>query len=85
MEEVETYTNIHQKTVTQLIVIRPIMDMYLEAERQTGKLVYQWVWDQENLELEAMRSMERVVEMVGMEDEYYGDNKDQGRGINVDT
>ena len=41
MEEVETYIAQCHKTVTDIIMIRPIMDLCLAAERHPGERVYQ--------------------------------------------
>ena len=51
MQEMETYINFHQNTVTQYIVKRPIMDLCLTVARRPGARVSKWRWEQEGLDL----------------------------------
>ena len=49
LEEMETYISRCHNTVVQYIVMRPILDIFLEEERRTGLRVPKRWWEQEGL------------------------------------
>ena len=71
LQELENYVSCHQNTVTQLIEIRPIMDLFMVAERRPGSQVDRRWWEQEGLELEGMQTAAR-----GTEQEEEGEDTD---------
>ena len=68
-QEVETYVSCHQNTVLQYIATRSIMDLCLAEQRRPGtRVVMKW-WEQEDLDLEGMRTASREAEQTeGVED-----------------
>ena len=44
LQEVDTYVSRCHNMVTQFIATRPIMDLYLAAERRIGPMVSKWWW-----------------------------------------
>ena len=56
LQESETYASYHQNTVVQYIVTRPIMDICLTAKRRPGTRVEMRWWEQDDLDLEGMKT-----------------------------
>ena len=73
LDEVTTYVARCQNTGVQLIITRPIMYLFLAAERRPRAQVFQWWWEQDNLGLGVMQVEERATHM---EEEEYGYEKD---------
>ena len=68
-QEVETYVSCHQNTVAQYIATRSIMDLCLAEKRRPGTRVARKWWEQEDLDLEGMRTASREAEQTeGVED-----------------
>ena len=42
LEEMETYISRRNNTVAKFIATRPILDLFLEAERRPGSWVVKW-------------------------------------------
>ena len=55
-EESETYASYHHNTVVQYIATRPIMDICLAAKRRPGTRVEMRWWEQDDLDLEGMKT-----------------------------
>ena len=51
LQEVDTYIYHRENTVIQFIATRPIMDMWLAAEKRPGSWVSKRWWGQEGLDL----------------------------------
>ena len=66
--EVENYVSCLQNTGAQFIATKPIMELCLEAEQRTGsRMKNQW-WDQEVMDVEGMRTVDREAEQTEEED-----------------
>ena len=62
MQEVETYLSRHQNTVAQFIATRPIMDLFLVAERRLGPMISKFWWEQDEVDVEGMGMADQEVE-----------------------
>ena len=51
LEEIGVYITRHQNTVAQYILIRPIVDLCLAAERKPGTRLSRWWWEQPTLDI----------------------------------
>ena len=51
LKELELYIRRRNNMVVQFIAIRPIMDLFMEAERRPGVRVQKWWWYQDILQL----------------------------------
>ena len=49
LEEVDTYVSRRHNTTTQFITTRPIMDLYLAAERSPGSRATNRLWEKDVL------------------------------------
>ena len=67
LKEVETYVLRHQNTITQYIKTRPILELYMEAERRLGSWVAQRWLEQGGLYLEGGGEAARVEEVEAKE------------------
>ena len=80
LQEVDTYVYLHQNTVSQFIVTRPIMDLCLTTERITGPQVYRRRWKHDRLDVERMRTAAwdgKLTKGAGGD----GQGRDRGRDI----
>ena len=60
----ETYVSRRHNTVAQFIVIKPIMDLCLAAERRPGLQVYKRWRKQDRVDVEGMRTAVREAEQT---------------------
>ena len=57
--DVDTYGSHRQKTVTQFITTRPIMDLCLTAKRRSGSRISKRWWEQDGVDEEGMQMAAR--------------------------
>ena len=55
LEDIETYIYSRQNTVAQFILNKPILDLYMKEEPQTGEQMEKWWWEQERIGLAGVR------------------------------
>ena len=72
----ETYIYRRQNTVAQFIATRPIPYMSLVGEQKLGSSVAKWWWEQERLDVEGMRTVDREVEHMERGEETDGTETD---------
>ena len=54
LQEVETYISRRQNTVVHFIATRPIVDMFMLAEKRPVSMVPKQWWEQDGLDVEGM-------------------------------
>ena len=72
LQEVDTYISRRQNTVTQFIVIRPIMDLFIVAYRRPDSRVAKRWWEQGGLYLGGMRMADQEAERTKRAEETDG-------------
>ena len=63
LQDIKTYVAHLQNNVAQYIATRPILDLCLAVGRRPWEQVSKRWWEQENLDLEGIREVARVVEV----------------------
>ena len=75
LQKLETYVSRHQNTFAHFIEARPIMDLFLLAERRPGERVAKRWWGQDGLDLKEIRTADQEAEWTegGVGDRRDGD------------
>ena len=72
LQEVETYVSRQKNTVEKYIATRLIMELCLEVKRRPGTRVTMRWWEQEDLDLEGMRTAYRETDRTEGEEDTDG-------------
>ena len=76
LQELETYLSLSHNTVVQFIATRPIIDLFLAAERRLwSRMAKRW-WDQEGLDFGGMQTEAQEAEWAEREEDTDGTDTD---------